>query len=112
MWDRVLFNRGGLGGIVGVAAAILALGAGPGLLLAMGQFVLYVLDLAPSVDGLGLPLARSAVSAASPTNLRIHAWLTGGEIHPSDRHADPASQKFSMRRLQFNPSCAVTPALM
>ncbi len=34
VWDRVLFNKGTLGGVVGIAAAMLVLGPGWGLLLA------------------------------------------------------------------------------
>jgi len=112
MWDRVLFNRGGLGGIVGVAAAILALGAGPGLLLAMGHFVLYVFVLAPSVNGLGLWRGRRTFSDHSATNLRVLAWLTGGESLHNNHHARPASPKFSMARLEFDPSWVVIRALM
>src|SRR5262245_151006 len=112
MWDRVLFNRGGLGGIVGVAAAILALGAGPGLLLAMGHFVLYVFVLAPSVNGLGHWRGRRTFSDHSATNLRVLAWLTGGESLHNNHHARPASPKFSMARLEFDPSWVVIRALM
>jgi len=40
IWDRVLFNKGPLGGVVGLATAMLVLGPGRGLLLAATHFVL------------------------------------------------------------------------
>ena len=53
IWDRVLFNKGTLGGIIGIANAMLVLGPAWGLLLAVTHFVLYVFVLAPSINGLG-----------------------------------------------------------
>ena len=40
IWDRVLFNKGTLGGIIGIATAMLVLGPGWGLLLALTHFIL------------------------------------------------------------------------
>ena len=103
-WDRVLFDRGALGGILGVAAAMLALGPGRGLLLALCHFVLYVFVLAPSINGLGHWRGRRRFSGHSATNLRLLAWVTGGESLHNNHHGRPSSPKFSMGRLEFDPS--------
>src|ERR1700675_2429730 len=42
IWDRARFKKGTLGGVVGIAAAMLVLGPGWGLLLALSHFILYV----------------------------------------------------------------------
>jgi stearoyl-CoA desaturase (Delta-9 desaturase) len=52
VWARALFNRGTLGGAFGIAAALLVLGPGWGLLLALSHLILYVFVLAPSINGL------------------------------------------------------------
>lgn len=111
-WDRVLFDRGALGGILGVAAAMLALGPGRGLLLVAGHLVLYVFVLAPSINALGHWRGRRTFSDNSATNLRVLAWLTGGESLHNNHHARPSSPKFSMARLEFDPSWVVIRALM
>jgi stearoyl-CoA desaturase (Delta-9 desaturase) len=112
VWDRVLFDRGALGGILGVAAAMLALGPARGLLLVAGHFVLYVFVLAPSINALGHWRGRRTFSDNSATNLRVLAWLTGGESLHNNHHARPSSPKFSMARLEFDPSWVVIRALM
>jgi stearoyl-CoA desaturase (delta-9 desaturase) len=91
VWDRVLFNKGTLGGVVGIAAAMLILGPTWGLLLAVTHFVLYVFVLAPSINGLGHWWGRRNFGNNSATNLRVLAWLTGGESLHNNHHAYPSS---------------------
>ena len=43
----------------------------------------------------------------SATNLRVLAWLTGGESLHNNHHAYPSSPKFSMGRFEFDPSWVV-----
>ena len=112
VWDRVLFNKGTLGGVLGIAAAMLVLGPGWGLLLAVSHFVLYVFVLAPSINGLGHWWGRRNFGNNSATNLRVLAWLTGGESLHNNHHAYPSSPKFSMGRFEFDPSWVVIRVLM
>jgi stearoyl-CoA desaturase (delta-9 desaturase) len=107
IWDRFLFNKGTLGGIVGIALAILVMGPVWGLLVALAHFVLYVFVLAPSINGLGHWWGRKNFLTNSATNVRLLAWLTGGESLHNNHHAHPSSPKFSMGRFEFDPSWPV-----
>ena len=107
IWDRFLFNKGTLGGIVGIALAILVMGPVWGLLVAVAHFVLYVFVLAPSINGLGHWWGRKNFLTNSATNVRLLAWLTGGESLHNNHHAHPSSPKFSMGRFEFDPSWPV-----
>jgi len=104
VWDRLLFNWGTVGGIIGVAIAMLLFGPLWGFLVALTHFVLYVFVLAPSINGLGHWWGRKNFLTNSATNIRLLAWLTGGESLHNNHHAFPSSPKFSMRRLEFDPS--------
>jgi len=112
VWDRAPFNRGTLGGAFGIAAAMLVLGPGWGLLLALTHFILYVFVLAPSINGLGHWWGRRKFGNNSATNLRVLAWLTGGESLHNNHHAHPSSPKFSMGRFEFDPSWMVIRVLV
>jgi stearoyl-CoA desaturase (delta-9 desaturase) len=107
IWDRFLFNKGTLGGIVGISLAILMLGPMWGLLVAVAHFILYVFVLAPSINGLGHWWGRKNFMTNSATNVRLLAWLTGGESLHNNHHAYPSSPKFSMGRFEFDPSWPV-----
>ncbi|HET8576560.1 MAG TPA: fatty acid desaturase, partial [Methylomirabilota bacterium] len=107
VWDRVMFNKGTLGGAVGIAVAMLVLGPIWGLAVAMTHFVLYVFVLAPSINGLGHWWGRKNFFNNSATNIRLLAWLTGGESLHNNHHAYPSSPKFSMGRFEFDPSWVV-----
>ena len=112
IWDRLFFNWGTLGAIVGVSLAMLLLGAVWGLAVAVGHFVLYVFVLAPAINALGHWWGRKNFGSNSATNLRVLAWLTGGESLHNNHHAYPSSPKFSMRRLEFDPSWVVIKVLV
>jgi stearoyl-CoA desaturase (delta-9 desaturase) len=110
--DRVLFSKGTVGGVIGVTAAMLALGPAWGLALSAMHLVLYVFVVAPSINGLGHWWGRRNFSGNSATNLRVLAWLTGGESLHNNHHAIPSSPKFSMGRLEFDPSWMVIRVLL
>ncbi|HET7874749.1 MAG TPA: fatty acid desaturase [Methylomirabilota bacterium] len=107
IWDRLLFNRTGLGGVLGLTTAMLVLGPIWGLLVALVHFVLYVFVLAPSINGLGHWWGRKNFATNSATNIRLLALITGGESLHNNHHAYPSSPKFSMRRFEFDPSWPV-----
>jgi len=104
VWDRLLFNWGTVGGIIGVAIAMLLFGPLWGFLVALTHFVLYVFVLAPSINGLGHWWGRKNFLTNSATNIRLLAWLTGGESLHNNHHAHPSSPKFSMGPFEFDPS--------
>ena len=53
VWDRLIFNWGTAGAIVGVTLAMLLLGPVWGLAVSVAHFVLYVFVLAPAINALG-----------------------------------------------------------
>jgi stearoyl-CoA desaturase (delta-9 desaturase) len=67
---------------------------------------LYVFVLAPLINGLGH--WRGAQNFANTAyNSRLLSLVTGGESLHNNHHAYPRAPKFSMRRLEFDPSWAV-----
>ena len=104
MWDRIFFNRGMVGGLVGVGLAMLIFGPIWGFVIALTHLVLYVFVLAPAINGLGHWWGYQTFGSNSATNIRLLAWLTGGESLHNNHHAYPSSPKFSMGRLEFDPS--------
>jgi stearoyl-CoA desaturase (delta-9 desaturase) len=112
IWDRLLFNWGTVGGILGVTLAMLLLGPVWGISVSMAHFVLYVFVLAPAINALGHWWGRKNFLTNTATNLRLLAWLTGGESLHNNHHAYPSSPKFSMGRLEFDPSWVVIKVLL
>jgi stearoyl-CoA desaturase (delta-9 desaturase) len=112
VWDRLFFNRATAGGILGVTLAMLLLGPIWGLSVALAHFVLYVFLLAPAINALGHWWGRKNFLTNNATNLRVLAWLTGGESLHNNHHAYPSSPKFSMGRLEFDPSWVVIKMLL
>src|ERR1700730_6967459 len=108
--DRALFSWGRTGLAVGIALLCLTLGVWPGLIVALTHAALYVFVLAPLINGLGH--WRGAQNFANTAyNSRALAWLTGGESLHNNHHAHPRAPKFSMRRLEFDPSGGVIRAV-
>jgi stearoyl-CoA desaturase (Delta-9 desaturase) len=112
IWDRLIFNWGTAGAIVGIALAMLLLGPLWGLAVSAAHFVLYVFVLAPAINALGHWWGRRNFLTNTATNLRVLAWLTGGESLHNNHHAYPSSPKFSMGRFEFDPSWVVIKLLV
>jgi stearoyl-CoA desaturase (delta-9 desaturase) len=109
--DRWIFSKGALGGIVGLILAMLILGPAWGIFVVLTHVVLYVFVLAPSINGLGHWWGRRNFRGNSATNIRLLAWLTGGESLHNNHHAYPSSPKFSVLRSEVDPSWGVIKAL-
>jgi len=104
--DRVAFSRGLVGPALGVVLLCVVLGVVPGLLAALLHTVLYVFVAAPLINGLGH--WRGAQNFGNTAyNSTVLAWLTAGESLHNNHHAHPRAPKFSMRRLEFDPSWVV-----
>jgi stearoyl-CoA desaturase (Delta-9 desaturase) len=112
VWDRFFFNWGTLGAIVGITLAMLLLGPVWGIAVSITHFVLYVFVLAPAINALGHWWGRKNFLTNSATNIRLLAWLTGGESLHNNHHAFPSSPKFSMRKFEFDPSWVVIKVLL
>ncbi|MBI1734607.1 MAG: fatty acid desaturase [Candidatus Rokubacteria bacterium] len=108
--DRLIFRHGWVGVIAGGAMLCLALGLWQGL-LAMGvHAVSYVFVAAPLINGLSHWKGRQNFDNTA-YNWRVIAWFTGGESLHNNHHAYPRAPKFSVRRLEFDPSWPVIRAL-
>jgi stearoyl-CoA desaturase (Delta-9 desaturase) len=102
-WDRWAFDRGVIGPVLGTAALCAVLGVGWGLLAAGVHAFMYVFVLSASINGLCHYLGyRNFANTA--TNLRLVAWLTGGEGLHNNHHGYPRSPKFSVRPGEFDPA--------
>ena len=103
LWDKVLFNHGSLGLAVGIAALCLSLGLWWGLFAAVLHTLMYVFVLSASINGL-CHFAGYKNFANTATNLKIVAWLTGGEGLHNNHHGFPRSPKFSFNRGEIDPA--------
>jgi stearoyl-CoA desaturase (Delta-9 desaturase) len=104
--DRVVFSRGVVGVGVGIGLLCLVFGVGPGLAAALIHAVLYVFVAAPLINGLGHWRGTQNFGNTA-YNSKVLAWLTAGESLHNNHHAYPRAPKFSMRRLEFDPSWVV-----
>lgn len=102
-WDRHLFSYTTIGPF-GVGMGSLAILFGwRGLVIGLLHAVLYVMVAAPLINAVGhwwgeRPFPNTA------RNSRVLAWFTAGESLHNNHHAHPRAPKFSMRRLEFDPS--------
>ncbi len=104
--DRTVFSFGMGGLALGIALLCLTLGFWPGVIAGLLHAVLYVLVIAPLINGLGH--WRGAQNFANTAyNSRLLAWVTGGESLHNNHHAHPRAPKFSMRQSEFDPSWVV-----
>jgi stearoyl-CoA desaturase (delta-9 desaturase) len=108
--DRV-FGWGWGGVALGTALLCLVLGLWPGLIAAGAHAVLYVLVVAPLINGLGHWRGAQNFTNNTAHNSRVLAWLTAGESLHNNHHAHPRAPKFSMRRFEFDPSWLLIRAL-
>ena len=108
--DRAVFSRGFIGLGVGLGLLCAVFGLWPGLITGLAHAVLYVFVLAPLINALGHWRGRqNFVNTAY--NIRLFAWVSGGESLHNNHHAHPRSAKFSVRGGEFDPSWLVIRAL-
>jgi stearoyl-CoA desaturase (delta-9 desaturase) len=108
--DRMIFSFGWAGPALGTAALCVIFGVGAGLLMALAHGILYVLVLAPLINGLGHWRGTRHFDNTA-YNARFLAWVTAGESLHNNHHAHPRSAKFSMHRVEVDPSWLVIRAL-
>ena len=103
VWDRLFFNHGIPGLVVGIAALCAVLGIGWGLLAASVHAVMYVFVLSSSINGLCHHVGYKNFDNTA-TNLRLLALVTGGEGLHNNHHGYPRSPKFSFRTSEIDPA--------
>jgi stearoyl-CoA desaturase (Delta-9 desaturase) len=108
--DRMMFSYGWAGPALGTAALCVIFGVGPGVLAALAHAILYVLVLAPLINGLGHWRGTQHFDNTA-YNARLLAWVTAGESLHNNHHAHPRSAKFSMHRVEIDPSWLIIRAL-
>lgn len=102
-WDRVLFDHGTIGLVIGIVVLCLTVGVWWGLFAAALHAVMYVFVLSSSINGL-CHYTGYRNFANTATNIRLVAWLTGGEGLHNNHHGYPRSPKFSFRRGEIDPA--------
>lgn len=104
--ERLVFRHGWVGIGCGTAALCLTLGFWSGVAAMTLHAALYVLILAPLINGLGHWRGRKNYDNTA-FNWPLLVWVTGGESLHNNHHAQPRSPKFSVGRLEFDPSWLV-----
>jgi stearoyl-CoA desaturase (delta-9 desaturase) len=104
--DRAIFSHGWAGPALGTTLLCLILGLWPALITALAHGVLYVFVLAPLINGLGHWRGTQNFSNTA-YNATLLAWMTAGESLHNNHHAHPRSPKFSVRRIEVDPSWVV-----
>jgi stearoyl-CoA desaturase (delta-9 desaturase) len=100
-WDKLAFNYGWAGLAGGIALLCLVLGLWWGLFAAAFHAFMYVFVLSSSINGLCHHVGyRNFENTA--TNIKLVAWLTGGEGFHNNHHGFPRSPKFSFRKGEFD----------
>ena len=105
--DRYVCRFGMVGVTLGTVLACVTLGLWVGLAAALLHAVLYVFVAAPLINGLGHLRGGQNFTDNTAYNWRMLAWVTGGESLHNNHHAHPRAPKFSVRRLEFDPSWPV-----
>ena len=111
VWDRLIFNYGLVGPIVGTIVLCAMLGIGWGLLAASVHAVMYVFVLSSSINGLCHHVGYKNFNNTA-TNLRFLALLTGGEGLHNNHHGYPRSPKFSFRTSEIDPAWPIIKLLI
>ena len=106
VWDRLFFNHGISGVVLGTAALCVVLGLGWGLLAAGVHAVMYVFVLSSSINGICHHVGYKNFDNTA-TNLRLLALVTGGEGLHNNHHGYPRSPKFSFRLSEIDPAWPV-----
>ena len=104
-WDKLAFDNGSLGIIVGTAILCLIFGWW-GLLIAGLAGFLYIFVLSSSINGLCHHRGYKNFENTAG-NFRSIALITGGEGLHNNHHGAPRSPKFSVRKSEFDPAWPV-----
>jgi len=104
--ERLLFQRGWLGLLIGTVSLCAIIGIGPALLAAGIHATMYVFVLSSSINGLCHAVGYRNFDNTA-TNLRFLALLTGGEGLHNNHHGFPRSPKFSFRAGEIDPAWPV-----
>ena len=110
-WDRHVFRHGLLGLVIGTVGLCVVLGLWWGLLAAAIHAVMYVFVLSSSINGLCHHVGYKNFDNTA-TNIRLLAFLTGGEGLHNNHHGYPRSPKFSFRASEFDPAWPVIKILI
>jgi stearoyl-CoA desaturase (delta-9 desaturase) len=102
IWDRIAFNYGGAGILVGAALLCTFLGWW-GLFAAAFAGFLYVFVLSSSINGLCHYFGYKNFDNTAG-NFRSVALLTGGEGLHNNHHGRPRAAKFSVRKSEIDPA--------
>jgi len=102
IWDKMLFNRGGVGILTGTALLCLLMGWW-GLFVAGFSGFMYVFVLSSSINGLCHSYGYKNFDNTAG-NFRSVALLTGGEGLHNNHHGHPRMAKFSVRKSEFDPA--------
>ena len=106
IWDRIAFNYGGAGMLIGTALLCLTLGLGWGLFAAAFAGFMYVFVLSSSINGLCHYFGYKNFDNTAG-NFRSVALLTGGEGLHNNHHGRPRAAKFSVRKSEIDPAWPV-----
>jgi stearoyl-CoA desaturase (Delta-9 desaturase) len=105
IWDKIAFNYGGAGLIVGTAIQCAFLGWW-GLFASVFAGFLYVFVLSSSINGLCHYFGYKNFDNTAG-NFRSVALLTGGEGLHNNHHGRPRAAKFSVRKSEIDPAWPV-----
>ena len=105
LWDKIAFNYGGVGMLVGTALLGVTLGWW-GLFAAALAGFLYVFVLSSSINGLCHSFGYKNFDNTAG-NFRSVALLTGGEGLHNNHHGRPRAAKFSVRKSEIDPAWPV-----
>jgi stearoyl-CoA desaturase (delta-9 desaturase) len=102
-WDTLIFNRGTLGLLIGIAILVITLGAW-GLVVAAGQLISYVFVLSSSINGIGHTHGYKNYADSDGTNFLPAVPVVGGENLHNNHHRFATSPKFSCRPGEIDPA--------
>ncbi len=101
-WDRIAFNHGKAGLVIGTGLACVVLGWW-GLFTAAFAGFMYVFVLSSSINGLCHHFGYKNFNNTAG-NFRSVALLTGGEGLHNNHHGRPRAAKFSVRPSEIDPA--------
>jgi len=109
IWDRLFFNHGSMGLVVGTALACTLLGWWGLFTVGFAGFM-YVFVLSSSINGLCHQFGYKNFDNTAG-NFRSIALLTGGEGLHNNHHGRPRAAKFSVRLTEIDPAWPIIRAL-